>query len=167
LEATPADYAAQQAILLPVEAMVKDIHVSVNRMRKVKGQLASLNSLLKEFDDTADLIASGTMIVDHITSWEENLIQPEQKTFQDVINFPNQLNAELMNLKSRVDGAVPAATAGAKLRLADLRSVWSLHQVALQKIISEEVAGFNAKYKEMGLPALILPTDPATKVRKP
>jgi hypothetical protein len=167
LDATPADYAAQQAILKPVEAIVKDIHNSVNRMRKVKGQLESLNGLLKEFDNTADLIASGKMIIDHITAWEENLIQPDQKTFQDVINFPNQLNAELMNLKSRVDGAVPAATAGAKLRLADLRSVWSLHQVALQKIISEEVAGFNAKYKEMGLPALILPADPAAKVGKP
>jgi len=167
LDASPAAYAAQQAILRPIEAIVKDIHGSVNRMRKVKGQLKSLNVLLKEFDDTGELIASGKSIIDQITAWEENLIQPDQKTFQDVINFPNQLNAELMNLKSRVDGAVPAATAGAKLRLADLRSVWSLHQAALQKIISEEVASFNAKYKEMGLPALILPADPGAKVGKP
>ncbi len=167
LDATPEDYAAQQSILRAVEVMVKDIHGSVNRMRKVKGQLESLNGLLQEFENTEELMAAGKSIIDQITAWEENLIQPDQKTFQDVINFPNQLNAELMNLKSRVDGAVPGATAGAKLRLADLRSVWSLHQAALQRIISEEVAGFNATYKEMGLPALILPADPETKVRKP
>lgn len=157
LEAGPEAYAAQQEILRPIESMVKDIHGSVNRMRKVKGQLESLNTLLKEFDNTAELITTGKAIIDQITVWEENLIQPDQKTFQDVINFPNQLNAELMNLKSRVDGAIPAATAGAQQRLTDLRQVWSLHLSELSRIIDEEVAGFNAKYKELGLPALILP----------
>jgi photosystem II stability/assembly factor-like uncharacterized protein len=167
LDAQPADYAAQQAILQPIEAMVKDIHESVNRMRKVKGQLESLNGLLKEFDDTADLIASGKLIIDQITAWEENLIQPDQKTFQDVINFPNQLNAELMNLKSRVDGAVPAATAGARQRLGDLRSIWGHHLKELNRIIDEEVSSFNTNYKVLDLPALILPAGSATKARKP
>ncbi len=167
LDAQPEAYAAQQAILQPIAAMVKDIHESVNRMRKVKGQLESLNGLLKEFDNTAELMETGQLIIDQITTWEENLIQPDQKTFQDVINFPNQLNAELMNLKSRVDGAVPAATAGARQRLGDLRSIWSNHLNELNRIIDEEVTGFNAKYKELGLPALILPAGSGTKVRKP
>jgi photosystem II stability/assembly factor-like uncharacterized protein len=157
LEAKPEDYAAQQKILLGVEDMVEDIHVSVNRMRKVKDQLKNLNALVKEFDGTKDLITTGKSIIDQITAWEENLIQPDQKTFQDVINFPNQLNSELMNLKSRVDGAVPGATAGSKLRLQDLRTAWSKLQAELNRIIDEEVGGFNAAYKELDLPALILP----------
>ncbi|MEM6772601.1 MAG: glycosyl hydrolase, partial [Bacteroidota bacterium] len=163
LDAKPADYAAQQAILRPVEALVREMHGSVNRMRKVKAQLNSLNQLLKEFDGTDDLIASGKSIVEQITTWEENLIQPDQKTFQDVINFPNQLAAELMNLKSRVDGAVPAATAGAQQRLQDLTKVWGVHYGELTRIIDEEVVKYNAAYKELGLPALILPEGTAKK----
>jgi hypothetical protein len=62
-----------------------------------------------------------------------------------------------MNLKSRVDGAVPGATAGSKLRLQDLRTAWSKLQAELNRIIDEEVGGFNAAYKELDLPALILP----------
>lgn len=157
LDAKPEDYAAQQAILRPVEALVREMHGSVNRMRKVKAQLNSLNQLLKEFDNTGDLITAGESIVEQITTWEENLIQPDQKTFQDVINFPNQLGAELMNLKSRVDGAVPAATAGAKQRLQDLTKVWGVHYGELTRIIDEEVTKFNSMYQELGLPALILP----------
>ncbi|MEM9930133.1 MAG: glycosyl hydrolase, partial [Bacteroidota bacterium] len=163
LDAEPAAYTKQQAILQPIEAMVKDIHGSVSRMRKVKQQLESLNGLLKDFDNTAELREAGQGIINQITTWEENLIQPDQKTFQDVINFPNQLNAELMNLKSRVDGAVPAATAGAKERLADLRSIWSYHLGELNRIIDEEVGGFNEQYKELGLPALILPAGEKAK----
>jgi len=37
----------------------------------------------------------------------------------------------------------------------------------LERIIDEEVGSFNAEYKELGLPALILPAGAETKVRKP
>ncbi len=37
-----------------------------------------------------------------IVDWENNLIQPKQKTFQDVINFENKLNAEFNMLRSKV-----------------------------------------------------------------
>ncbi len=167
LEATQEDYAKQQAILRPIEALVREMHGSVNRMRKVKSQLQSLNQLLTEFEDTEDLITAGKRIVEQITNWEENLIQPDQKTFQDVINFPNQLAAELMNLKSRVDGAVPAATVGAEQRLEDLTRVWGIHYGELTRIIEEELAGFNTKYKELGLPALIIPGRAAAGAKKP
>ena len=164
IEATPADYTTQVGLLTEVEEAVRDIHQSVNRMRRVRGQVEALNTNLQGISGTEDLVAKGTAIIDHITEWENTLIQPEQKTFQDVINFPNRLNAELMNLKSRVDGPVPVVTQGAQARLDELRQDWQTYRRVLDRIIDEDVADYNALYRELDLPVLLVPpADEATK----
>lgn len=159
LEANPAKYADQQAITAGVEEIVEDIHKSVNRLRKVRGQLKGLNERLAGHEGAEELIATGKELVASISSWEKNLIQPDQKTFQDVINFPNRLNAELMNLKSRVDGAVPGATAGAMERLENLRSQWTAFRSDLVKLLDVKVPEYNAAYDALDLPVLIVPKD--------
>ncbi|MCP9236164.1 glycosyl hydrolase [Lewinella sp. JB7] len=158
LDATPAEYGSQQEILTAAEAAVRDIHRSVNRMRQVRSPVEALNDKLTNVSGTDDLVRQGTRIISRITDWENALIQPEQKTFQDVINFPNRLNAELMNLKSRVDGAVPVVTTGARERLRELTADWQRYRQVLDRIIDEDVAAFNAAYRELNLPAVIVPT---------
>ncbi len=154
IEATQADYLAQQEILQGAENTAREIHKSVNEMRRVKQQLQQYQKLLK---DNKMLSDTAKAIVKKIADWEENLIQPKQKTFQDVINFPNQLNAELMNLKNRVDGFEPKPTAGAKARFEDLRKEWNVHKTAMQQILEEEVTGFNELYQKAALPAVLMP----------
>jgi len=157
LSSEAADYDAQQQITQGVETTVRDIHESVNRMRKVRDQLRALNKTLATHDEHTALVDRGQTILDSLTAWEEQLIQPKQKTFQDVINFPNQLNAELMNLKSRVDGIVPGATAGSRERLRDLQGEWAAHRAKMTRLIEDDVAGYNAAYAEAGLPAVVVP----------
>ncbi|MEL6718100.1 MAG: glycosyl hydrolase, partial [Bacteroidota bacterium] len=101
IEASQADYEAQEVLLVKVENTVRNIHDAVNDMRKVKKQLVGLKGVLEESEATKILAERAATAIKAIEEWERNLIQPDQKTFQDVINFPNQLNAELMNLKSR------------------------------------------------------------------
>jgi len=156
LDVSKQDFANQQEILLQIENYVKDIHGSVNSMRSAKEQLAFMSKILKEEEGMEVLLDSGNALVEKINQWEENLIQPKQKTFQDVINFPNQLNAELLNLKSRVDTHDPRVTKGASLRLKDLAAEWDVHKKAMREIIDVEVAEFNKMYQEKNLPALIL-----------
>ncbi len=158
LDAKPEDYTAQQEVLTEIEATVTDIHSSVNRMRKVKSQVEALQSTLADRDDAKALRELGGDILSRITEWEENLIQPRTKTFQDVINYPNRLNAELMNLKSRVDGPVPTVTAGARERLAELTGDWQRYRSVLDQIILEDIDAYNKLYRELELPALIVPS---------
>ncbi|MGB3800616.1 MAG: glycosyl hydrolase, partial [Lewinella sp.] len=157
LNASAQEYAAQEAILTGAEEAARDIHRSVNRLRRVRTQVKALNENLTEMSGTDELVAKGKDIIQRITEWEENLIQPNQKTFQDVVNFPNRLNAEFMNLKSRVDGPVPVVTQGAKARLEELQSDWRNYRQVLDRIIDEDVAGYNATYRELDLPAIIIP----------
>ncbi|MFK7931904.1 MAG: WD40/YVTN/BNR-like repeat-containing protein [Saprospiraceae bacterium] len=159
LTADPAAHDAQEKLLSDISTVVYEIHESVNRMRKVKTQIQNLQTTLTEIESAAALVDTGKMVIKAIEMWEENLIQPQQKTFQDVINFPNQLNAELMNLKSRVDTHTPQPTVGAQQRLKDLQGEWQGHKMEMERIIGEEVVAYNRMYAGLKLPILVVPDE--------
>ncbi|WP_350284448.1 glycosyl hydrolase [uncultured Croceitalea sp.] len=150
------DYSQQQEVLKTIDATVKAMHNAVNQMRSAKMQLRRYDKLLKANDAAATLLEKGEALIKRITVWEENLIQPKQKTFQDVINFNNQLNADLLHLKSFVDVAEPKVTQGVKERLKDLLTDWSTYENEKNTIVGQEMTEYNELFKSLDLPALIL-----------
>ena len=156
IEAGPQSYQEQQQALEAIDGAITDMHGSVTQLRKVRTQLDAHEALLSGNEKAAPLLEKGSELKDRITAWEEALIQPKQKTFQDVINFNNQLNAELMYLRSFVDVADPGLTAGAKERLKDLTTEWDALSRERKAIVEEGMAEYNALYRELDLPALIL-----------
>lgn len=161
LSAAEADYAAQQELLLSITGLVGDIHHAVNRMRNAQQQVDQLVGQLKKHEGTEELVEKGEALSQAIVDWEENLIQPQTQTFQDVINFPNQLNAELLTLKGRVETHAPRPTAGARQRLEDLQGEWAQHRSAMRQLIDEDLAAFNQAYREQELPVILLETEEA------
>lgn len=153
------DYQEQQQILTTIESTVEEIHTSVNAMRSAKKQLSQYATLLKDRDDAKLLLEKGDSLKTRITTWEENLIQPKQKTFQDVINFTNQLNAQLLHLRGYVNAVEPKVTKGAKQRLQDLLGQWNGFKSEHDAIINIEMKAFNDLYEELGIPAIILPQE--------
>ncbi len=156
VSATAAEYEEQQMFLDQIAKAITDMHEAVNQMRSAKNQLSAYEKLLKDNDAAKDLVDKGKELLERINTWEENLIQPKQKTFQDVINFHNQLNAEFMNLRDYVDAAEPKVTNGARERLADLLVNWSTFEQEKNAIVATEMNAYNALYKSLNLPAIIL-----------
>ncbi|MFY0684538.1 MAG: glycosyl hydrolase [Balneola sp.] len=156
IDTTPADYNDQQRMLTQIEAAVTDIHESVISMRSAKSQLQTYINLLEGNDDASELTEKAESLIKRITVWEENLIQPKQKTFQDVINFHNQLNAHFIHLKGYVDAADPTVTKGAKERYRDLVADWKVYEKERDAIINTEMSEFNSMYKQLNLPAIIM-----------
>jgi photosystem II stability/assembly factor-like uncharacterized protein len=156
IDAPPEAYREQQEALGKIDAAIRDMHNAVGQLRKVTSQIKSYESLLEGNEKAKPLLEKGEALKGRITQWEESLIQPHQKTFQDVINFNNRLNAELMYLRSFIDVAEPALTKGAGERLADLVREWSALSKERDSIVGEGMAEFNAMYRELELPALIL-----------
>jgi hypothetical protein len=151
-----ADYTEQQTVLNSIEASVREIHIAVNAMRSAKSQLEQYGKLLKDNEAASALLKKGDSLKERITTWEENLIQPKQKTFQDVINFPNKLNAQLLHLRGYVAAVEPKVTAGAKERLEDLLAQWQGYKREHDLIVNQEMSAFNRLYKELDIPAIIL-----------
>ncbi|MGD1947562.1 MAG: glycosyl hydrolase [Croceivirga sp.] len=156
IEASDADYTEQQSVLNQIENALKNMHNAVNQMRSAKAQLKSYKELLKDNVAAKALLEKGDSLMKRINTWEEHLIQPKQKTFQDVINFHNQLNADFMHLKGFVDVAEPKVTAGAKERLRDLLAAWNTYDNEKKDIVETEMAEFNEMYQALSLPAIIL-----------
>jgi hypothetical protein len=156
LQVTAADYTEQQQAAEQIEGAIRDMHEAVNQIRAVRGQITSYAALLKDNEEAKPLLEKGEEILNHIKSWEEELIQPSQKTFQDVINFNNQLNAELMYLKSYVDTSLPQLTAGARERLKDLLAQWAKFAEQRDDLVNGELDAYNKLYRELDLPALIM-----------
>jgi photosystem II stability/assembly factor-like uncharacterized protein len=156
IKASPSDYVDQEKMALAIEEGIREIHQSVSAMRSAHGQLKSYQKLLKDHQEAAILLDTAAAIVAKIEKWEHDLIQPKQKTFQDVINFNNQLNAEFMNLKEYVDSADPVITMGAKQRLGDLQTQWQKFKNIQNEIIKSDMAAFNKMYKSSNLPVIIM-----------
>ena len=125
-------------------------------MRSAKAQLKDYAKLLKDNEIAESLLKQGDSLVKRITTWEENLIQPDQKTFQDVINFENKLNSQLLNLRGYIDVVEPKVTAGAKVRLQDLLTQWRAFKTEHSAIINTEMAAYNETFRSLEIPALIL-----------
>ncbi|BAO75373.1 glycosyl hydrolase, BNR repeat precursor [Winogradskyella sp. PG-2] len=156
IDSNSTDFAEQQNMLVTIENTIKDMHESVNQMRSAKTQLNTYAKLLKDNDNAKALKEKGEALIKRINSWEENLIQAKQKTFQDVINFNNKLNAQLIQLLSYIDQADPKVTQGAKERFNDLMQDWQVYKNERDAIITTEMEAYNTLYKSLNIPALIL-----------
>lgn len=151
------DYDQQVETLIKLENTVRDIYESVNDLRKVKGRIELIDNQLQDIEGTDSLSSQTEKILAKIMNWEEELIQSKQKTFQDVINFPNQLSAEIMNLISRINGNDPRMTQGAQKRSDQLIGEWSELKKEMSAIITEDIAAFNDAYQAQQIPILVVP----------
>ncbi|MFP8490218.1 VPS10 domain-containing protein [Gracilimonas sp. Q87] len=149
-------YDEQQRLLSEIFHATDEIHISVNEMISVRDQINRLIKATKEHPKGEDVAKNGEAVNEKVTKWIESVVQPKQETFQDVINFPNKLNAQFLYLYNSINGTVPPVTEGAKQRFGYLQLVWRERKYAMQTILSEDVAGFNAFFKENDIPAVII-----------
>ncbi len=160
IAAVPADYLAHQEFIHSIEAMVMEIHASILQMRAIKLQAEHYHqTLAMRSNGPAILIEQGKLIVDKISSWEQDLLESAQTIPQEAENLvvPKRLCAELINLRNRIDGPDPAVTGGARHRFNDLQRDWERYKRDMNSIINNDVTAFNLLYQQENVPPLILP----------
>ena len=156
LNVSQQDYEEREAFIDEIAAMYGEMTESVKKFISVKEQLQQRQEIIKDIPEAKEMHEMGTTLLDSMKEWESTLIQRDQKTFQDVINFPNRLNAELASLISRSSGHDPRITAGARQRKVDLSEEWSSARGAMENIINDQIAKYNKAYRDLGLDTLII-----------
>jgi len=162
LNATAADWTAQQEMLIQVEGSLEDINKSINSMRKVKKQIETYNDVMKGNPEVKDIVERGKELIKKIDQWESNLIETRSKTFQDVINFPNRLNSEFFQLRNSLDEHDPRVTQGVRDRLRDVQADWQKYKHQMTDIEQKDIKGYNKMFKDKNVPALM--TEPKETV---
>jgi photosystem II stability/assembly factor-like uncharacterized protein len=158
LEVSPEDYIEQQEVLKTVDETVNKIHQSANSLLTIDTQLDNLINYLQNVEGAESLVKIGKGVSLKIDNLVNNLIQPRQKTHQDVINFENSLNAEFIDLRTRAESHDPRISLGIKQRLQDLLEEWQQYEETLESILQIDIVEFNEMYREKGIPALIVPS---------
>ena len=119
---TDNNYNAKGNLLNKIHEDIKSIYESLDKMQDVRSQLNDLNERLQTgYEDIKNLSEETISLVDKV---ESQLISPRQKTFQDVINFRNQLDAQFLDLLNTVNGNIPPLTEGELERFDDLHLNW-------------------------------------------
>ena len=155
VKATAAEWTAQQEFLRQASEQFDELHKAVNRMRQVKKQIETYNESLKDNADAKDLVTTGKDLVKKIEKWESNLVEPRSKNFQDVINFPNKLNAEFLQLRSVADTHDPRLTKGVQDRGRDVQADWTRYKQQMNQLIQIDIGNYNKLFREKNMPALV------------
>lgn len=155
VNATVAEWKAQQEFMQQAGEQFEEVHQAVNNLRQVKKQIETYNDVLKNKQEAKEVIDAGKELIKKIEKWESNLIEPRSKNFQDVINFPNKLNSEFLQLRSVADTHDPKLTKGVQDRAKDVQAEWAQHKQHMNELINKDVADYNKIFKDKNLPALI------------
>lgn len=157
INASAADYAAQDELLAKLEQDVTDIHVAVTRMRGLSKQIKELVKLVEQDKSKSEVVSLGNDIVKKMGIWEEKLIQPKSQAYDDVINFVNKLSANIIFVHGELNSTVPYVTAGQKSRYAELHAEWLVYKKEMEELLSKDVAELNAKCKALAVTNVMLP----------
>jgi len=157
LEVPEERFADQERLLAAIRDRVVAIHDGVNRMRAVREQVEELVERTAGHDQAEAIAGAAETLTAAIDAWEEKLVQRRQKTFQDVINFPNRLNAEFLFLMDQIENLEPLVTDGQRQRFADLDAEWQPLKAEMDRILNEDLAAFNRIFADHGIPAVIVP----------
>jgi hypothetical protein len=134
VKGSPEQYREQAQLLEQAHQRISDIHQAVNELNTLREFVKSAAKVNKD----KELGTAADELTKKIDEAKTKLVQEKQKTFQDVINFPNQLNADFAHLKEELDNLTPAVTQGAKQRLKDLEAIWQQRKAEVGQLLEQD-----------------------------
>lgn len=126
----------KESLLKNIHNDIDDIYSSLVKLQSAREQILDLQSRFSSEDNYLDIYELSKETIKVINGVESSLISPKQKTFQDVINFRNQLDAQFFDLLSKVDRNIPPVTNGELERFEDLHKKWIDIKSDYDKVIS-------------------------------
>lgn len=151
LEVSPADIARKKDWLEKLDLAARDLTESVKAMNYVIEQIEALNKRLAIASDTT-LLSTGKSVIATIDSLKKQLVQEKQKTFQDVINFPNQLDAKIRHIQSIIEESYPPVTTGQTTRAMEVLDDWKMKKDKWLYIQANDVQQFNKAIDQSDIP---------------
>lgn len=156
LEATQADLQAQFDLLIRIRDKLSAVNGGINRLRSAKNQIQDYLKKIKSYPGVKELIKEGQAVLAHLQQVEDVLIQSKSQSPQDPLNYPILLDNKIAALASIVASADARPTEQSYALFKELSAQAEEQLSRLNSILTEEVAAFNTKIREAGIPAIII-----------
>jgi photosystem II stability/assembly factor-like uncharacterized protein len=159
------EYDEQFRLSIAVRDTISRIYDAIRKIRDVHGQLKAIADRASEADYSEQIKELADSVMATLTGVEEDLRQTKNESGQDMLRYPPKLDTQFLMLYSYVNGVdnygfggpEGRPTAGAYARFDDLNGEWAELRRRLERIIEEDVRGFNSTIAGLGVPAVILP----------
>ena len=130
---------------------------ALTRLREVKSQAEGIVARLAKANRADDALGElSKALGERLTEIEETITQTNSKSSQDPINFPPQIDNQLVTLYGYIVQADYEPTAGAYERFDDLKPELDAIHADLEAATTEHLAPFNARVAALGVPAIVV-----------
>ena len=155
VSATQADFEAQFQLGSAVRDRIEQGNLAVDRIRRIQRQLQEWKGRA-EAHGAGEIAASAAKLCDGITGIEALLVQIGDESPADILRLPRQLITKLGTVASVVGIADAAPPRQAGELFEDLSGQLDDIQGRLDRFTETELAGFNERVRESGIPAVVV-----------
>ena len=143
VEVTNAQLMEKYDLTDKIDASLRDLTDSIKTARDARTQAKA-----QAFDDAndADLKKLAQDIIDAVDAWEAKVVSVDRTYFQDTLNWPDMVFADLQDIYRVVDAIVPPMTQRMEKRFNDVNARWQALKPEYETILSGPVAAFNEAY---------------------
>lgn len=150
-EASAGDFQRQFAFVKACSDKLSDMHQAIGHIRDLRGQMKSLTGRLPD-DETMKPLREQVKTIDSLmTAVEQTLYQTKNRSSQDPLNFPVQLNDKLGNLMEVADGGDFAPTSQAYAVQDMLFELIDAELAKWQSIQEQQLPALNKMIRDLGV----------------
>ncbi|MBT8314727.1 MAG: glycoside hydrolase, partial [Maribacter sp.] len=150
-EVSVADMQKQFDFITDINTTLDKAHKSIEKIRKVTGQLDAFSKQYKDNEQTKELVEKAKNMKESLGTVEKALYQTKNRSGQDPLNFPIRLNNKLGHLNSLVaiDDFPPTEQDIAVKN--ELTGQINEQLKAFDEVVSKELQEFNDSFNELKL----------------
>ncbi len=153
---TLADIKEQFDFAIKVRDKLSEANLGVKKIREARDQINRITEPMKgkdEFKDVNDLAKS---ILDNVKNVEEEIYQTKNRSGQDPLNFPVQLNNKIGALGREVDGGDFKPTEQAKAVYNEIAGQIDSQLKTLNTIFTDQLPEFNNLIRQKEVKAVVI-----------
>lgn len=151
------DYQAQLDLGLEIRDLIHVAHQRIKNLRALRKQVRQTAELATEAGHSDELKKMAEAIDERLTAVEDQLIQNKSEVSQDNINFPRVFSNHIGRVYTVLIYDHHRPTGGVLERYEDLKVEYAGIVADYDKVLQEDLPGFNALLDKDKVPRLILP----------
>jgi hypothetical protein len=128
-------------------------HETITRIRDLRAQVEAVSGRA----DDENVTARAEEITQALTAIEEELTQVKNESSQDVLNFPPQLDNQLLSLQSVVESTLGPPLESSRQLFAALESELEAHIADLEAVVAEQLPELERLLEEAGAARVAVP----------
>lgn len=151
------DLEAQFALARQVWEGLSASHRTLASARELRQQIDDLMERIGGADELNELQSLAAVARERLDALIARIYQTKTESSQDILNFPPQLDGQLVGLLGTISGADARPTAGAEARWEDLQQDLAAVTAEFDAILAGTVHEFNQAVRDLAIPAVIVP----------